>query len=387
MPPKGKRTPNKSRRNNMPRRPRAKTNKGRNANDRLTFAPSLGQHLPMPAIYYTRFTASGSFYTGSGAATGDYNWSFNLNSIAKPFSSVTTGVTWNNLTPSTYECPGATSLLSATMYSTWVVYSAIFEIDVTPQSVTDSVVVTVTPSQTAGIPASVGVAAGRPFTRQATFASGRTYKQRDFPLFQRFSAWKLLGIPKYLYTNDTSGNFVGGVSSGVPTNPPVNLPWVVNCETGDNAVLGFPLEVRVRVTYFVKLYGLESAALALVVEKPPRRQKQIVPGVGAVYDSVSPKNWHYPRVQRTVEQTGGDLDSLMEDHAYFLNQEAKDPVQGQKRSTTSQPAVRATKQPATTLPTPDMSALEHDMSLLLDSPKENLVHIVLPKEANTCYRS
>jgi len=273
------------------------------------------------------------------------------------------------------------------MYSTWVVYSAIFEIDVTPQSVTDSVVVTVTPSQSAGVPASVGVAAGRPFTRQMTFASGRTYKQRDFPLFQRFSAWKLLGIPKYLYTNDTSGNFVGGVSSGVPTNPPVNLPWVVNCETGDNAVLGFPLEVRVRVTYFVKLYGLESAALALVVEKPPRRQKQIVPGVGAVYDSVSPKNWHYPRVQRTVEQTGGDLDSLMEDHVNFLRCEVKDPVQGQKRSTTSSPAVRATKQPATTLPTPDMSALEHDMSLLLDSPKENLVHIVLPKEANTCYRS
>lgn len=385
----------------MPRRPRVNTNKGRNANDRLTFAPSLGQHLPMPAIFYTRFTASGSFYTGSGAATGDYNWSFNLNSIAKPFSSVTTGVTWNNLTPSTYECPGATSLLSATMYSTWVVYSAMFEIDVTPQSVTDSVVVTVTPSQSAGVPASVGVAAGRPFTRQMTFASGRTYKQRDFPLFQRFSAWKLLGIPKYLYTNDTSGNFVGGVSSGVPTNPPVNLPWVVNCETGDNAVLGFPLEVRVRVTYFVKLYGLESAALALVQEKPPRRQKQIVPGVGAVYDSVSPKNWHFPRQGRsTIEQSNAELETLFEELPLSFHVEAKDPsgpvVLGKRLASregkpseekSSEPAIRAIKQPAPGPLPQDMSVLEHDMSLLLDSPKENLVHIVLPKEANTCYRS
>jgi len=285
----------KSRRNNMSRRPR-RPNVGRNANLTLRFAPSMGCHTPLPQVFFTRFTASGSCYTASGAATGDYTWNFKLNSIAKPFQNVTTGLTWNNLTPSTYEMPGVTSLLSTTMYSDYVVYGAMIEVDITPQSVTDSVICTVTPSQSSSSPSSVGAAAGHPFTRQATFASGRTLKQRDFPLFQRFSTWKLLGLPKYLYMNDVSGNFVGGQSSGVPTDPPVTSPWVMNVETGDNAILSQSLELRFRVTYFVRLYGLETALLSSEGPKPPRRDKQAEMRP-EVFRSESPKNYRYPRVR------------------------------------------------------------------------------------------
>jgi len=250
----------------------------------------MGNHTPLPQVFFTRFTASGSCYTASGAATGDYTWNFKLNSISKPFANVTVGLTWNNLTPATYEMPGVTSLVSTTMYTTYVVYGAMIEVDITPQSVTDSVICAITPSQTSSSPSSVGAAAGRPFTRQATFASGRTLKSRDFPLFQRFSAWKLLGITKPFYVNDTSGNFVGGESSGVPTDPPVNLPWVVNVETGDNAVLSQSLELRFRLTYFVKLYGLETSILAEPGPKPPRRDK-------SQQNSISDKDFRYPRVR------------------------------------------------------------------------------------------
>jgi len=226
----------------------------------LTFNPPVSMHNPLPQIYYTKFTASGSFYTASGAGTGDYNWSFKLNSINTPFSAVTSGVTWNGITPSTYQMPGVTSLFSPTMYTFFIVTNAQFEMDVTPQSVIDTVVTTLTPSIQAGFPASIATAMARPFTTTQRFASGRTYRQRDYPFKQRFSAWKLVGFSKGVYENDTSGNFVGVYSSSL-SDPPTNFPWVLNIETGDNSTLNVALEVSVRITYWVKCYGLRNSEL------------------------------------------------------------------------------------------------------------------------------
>ncbi len=227
----------------------------------LHYNPRANVHNPLPEQFFTKFTASGFCYTTFGAGSGDYNWSLKLNSLAAPFASMTSGVTWNNLTPATFECPGTASLLSATMYTSWTIYDALFEIDITPQSVADSVVCTLTPSAVAGTPSFLAAALSKPFTRTQRFVSGRTYRLQDYPLKLRFSAWQLLGVPKFLYMNDLSGNFVGQVSSGLPTDPPALYPVVINLETGDNANLVSALEISVRVTYWAKLYGLHTAAL------------------------------------------------------------------------------------------------------------------------------
>jgi len=346
----------------MPRRPRRNTNKGRNANLKLSFAPPLGNHTPLPMEYFTRFTAAGCFYTSTGTGTGDYNWKFELNSIAAPFANVTTGVTWNNLTPATYQCPGTASLISATMYTTWVVYSAMLEIDVTPQSVVDSCVCTITPSQSSSIPGSVGVALGKPFTVQTSFAAGRTYRtNRDFQLYQRFSAWKLLGLPKYIYMNDPSGNFVGGESSGLPTAPPVNLPWTVNLETGDNSQLTQPLEVRVRVTYFVRLYGLQSASLFLQEPKGPRRDK-LAEAKERLERPCSPKNWHHPRVMPTSQSSlcfgpaMGELSDTADEKLDYNFDRVSDPMQTLENSMSKlleEPVVIKTGEPGIVLRSED----------------------------------
>jgi hypothetical protein len=226
--------------------------------DALQFSPRFTKHLPMPMVFFTRFTASGYFFTSSGAGTGDYLWNFKMNSIFHPFANVTTGVTWGNLSPSTYNPAGFTALLGANIYTQFIVQDALFEMDITPQSVLDSVKVAVTASTTASVPATVGAALDQPFTKSMTFASGRTYRLADYPLKMRIKTSEILGEIPLFYDNDISGNFVGGPTS----DPPASLPIVVNVETGDNAVLTNPLEFSVRVTYWVKLFGLNTGALS-----------------------------------------------------------------------------------------------------------------------------
>lgn len=234
---------------------------GSSMHNHSTLVYKGAHHSPLPQVYFTKFVASGFFFSGSGAGTGDYNWTFNLNGIGAPFSSVTSGVTWNNLAPASYQCAGAPSLINATMYSQHVTYGMLFEFDVTPQSVADSVVVTLTPSLTGNVPATVAAAMARPWTKAMNFASGRVYKLGEYSFRQYIDVAKYLGLPRMLYMNDVSGNFVGGQSAGVITNPPVTIPLTMNVETGDNAVLTNPLEFRVRITYYTKVYGLNNDVL------------------------------------------------------------------------------------------------------------------------------
>jgi len=245
---------------------------GRDQHVTLHFNPKRSYHLPLPLEFFTKFTASGSFYTGFGAGTGDYNWSFALNTLNTPFSAVTSGVTWNGISVSTFQCPGVTSLFSATMYADFVVYDATLELDIVPQSVADSVVATLTPSLVGGQPSSIGAALSRPFTKQQSFAAGRVYHPNgDYPFIQRMSVSKLQGLKRENILNDTSGNYVGTFSGGSFHNPPSNYPWVLNVETGDNSNLVSALEIRIRITYFTKCFGLQSQSLQ--DPKPPKRSK------------------------------------------------------------------------------------------------------------------
>lgn len=220
---------------------------------------SVGEnHSPLPQIYFTKFTASGMCYSGSGAATGALTLNFPQNSIYHPFAAAVTGVTYVGITASTYLPPGFTALLNSTTYGQFIVCDTLFEADITPQSVADSVAVTVTASGSSGNPSTVGAAIGKPWTKTQTFASGRTYRESDYPLKMRISTADYLGLPRYLYENDVSGNFVGGTSGG----PPVTQYLVMNVNTGDNAVFNNPLELRFRITYYAKVYSLVSESLS-----------------------------------------------------------------------------------------------------------------------------
>lgn len=226
---------------------------------RMTVVAPLTVHCPLPMELRTKFTASGYFEIA--AASTAISMHFKLNSCYLPFTTTNTSgaVTWNNLTIGTFQPAGFTSLVDGTkMYGGFIVQSALFEFDFVPQSVQDSIVMTGCPAQSAGVPASVGAAMTRPWTKQMAFASGRQYRLGDYPFRHKVLVSKFLGIPKLLYDNDVSGNFVGGGTG----DPPALLPYTVNIETGDAAGLTLALEGRVRIIYFTLLRSLSTDTMA-----------------------------------------------------------------------------------------------------------------------------
>jgi hypothetical protein len=237
----------------------------------LMYISPAQNHSPLPQIYFTKFTASGMCYSAFGAGSGTLTLNFPQNSIYHPFASAVTGVTYVGITPASYLPPGFTALLNSTTYGQFIVCDTLFEADITPQSVADSVAVAVTASGTSGSPSSVGAAIGKPWTKTQTSSSGRVYREQDYPLKMRISTADYLGLPRYLYENDVSGNFVGGATG----NPPVTQWLVMNINTGDNQNFVSALELRFRITYFVKVYSLNTETLSArapieEIKRPPK---------------------------------------------------------------------------------------------------------------------
>jgi len=215
-----------------------------------------GLHCPLPMRMLTTFTASGYFSLAN--ATAAYILPFRLGTPRLPFSGAApTGVTWNNLTPASFQPPGFGILVLSNVYVQGIVISATVELDVVPQSVQDSVVVTGTPSNANNVPASVGAALTRPWTKQQNFASGRVNMLGDYPWRHHIPISKFFGIPPLLYNNDQSGTWNFSPS----TDPAIGCFYVVNFETGDAANLALSIECRIRITYRVLLRDLATETL------------------------------------------------------------------------------------------------------------------------------
>lgn len=224
------------------------------------FPKGLPTHSPLPMEYFTKFTASAFYYTGTGAGTGDYQWSFKMNSIYQVFSSATTGVTYNTINPATQNVTAYSSMVNANMYRNWQVYGCKLELDVTPQAINDSVIFTITPSRSTTVPASAAAALLQPNTKQMGFdTGGRIRPNSDFPLKMYMPVHKYVGLDKKIFMNqlDSGGASTPYVGS-ITNNPTTVLYFNCWCETGDNQILNFPLEVRVRVTYYVRLFNLAT---------------------------------------------------------------------------------------------------------------------------------
>ncbi len=249
---KNKRRPNPPRRQRQPRRG------GRSGVNTAIIRVPRGLHSPLPMRLETTFTASGYFSLAS--ATAAYTIPIKIGSPRLPFASAgPTGVTWNNLTPGTFQPPGFGILVTSNTYVVGMVKSVLIEFDACPQTVQDSIVVTGTPSNSNSVPASVGAALTRPWTKQQNFASGRTYRLGDYSWRHNIQLHNFYGIPRLLYDNDLSGQW-----NFSPSTDPTFMTWyVMQFETGDAAVLADAMECRIRLTYRVLLKGLATESLTL----------------------------------------------------------------------------------------------------------------------------
>lgn len=232
----------------------------------LLTSGSEGLHCPLSQVSLTRFTASGYCYTTTGAGTGDYVWVVPGNYLRFPFANMTTGLTWSGLTPASYNPIGYSTLLSSTAYTRALVYETMLELDFVPQSVSDSVTVCVTPSDQAFVPGTVAAAMAAPRTKVMSFTTGRVSHLGDYPFKYRFQPHKYVGIPSLIYDNNISqySTFWNGAPGNI-------LYLVINAETGDNATLSTALEIRVRQTFWVKLFTLDTSAMISMPSHAERR--------------------------------------------------------------------------------------------------------------------
>lgn len=214
-------------------------------------APS---QMPFPPRYRTKFVTEfmGSNAAGNYAANARYFIS--LNSCYLPMNSGG----WPNTLPAiaTLAPTGYSSILNANLYQSARVYGSKVEIEFLPQALTDTLLVTLTPSQTSSNPASAAVAQQQPYTKKMFFSSSKTNGKNN-KLVNYITQHKFLGVSKRAIEDDLSGNYIQAYDA-----EPVNrLFWVINVITPDVTVTVAPVEFRVKVTYYVECFGATTATL------------------------------------------------------------------------------------------------------------------------------
>lgn len=266
MPPRAKKNQNRPRKGGKPKGPRRGS--GRQSFAMMTVVAPRNMQCPLPMKLRTKFTASGMF--SIAATTSNATMNFICNSCVLPFGTTNASatLTWYSLTIGSYYPCGFHTLVNTGVYQQFIVEKVLFEFDITPQSVQDSVIWCGSPSLSGGVPGGVGAAMTRPWTKSQNFAAGRQARLGEFPFKHRIDIPKFLGISKSVYFNDPSGNYYGEPTA----SPLITVPYVVNFETGDNVGLTTALECRVRVTYWVICRELNTTSITTAAI-PPRVPK------------------------------------------------------------------------------------------------------------------
>jgi len=214
-------------------------------------------HNPFPPEYCTKMTVSAFGQTGTGVGSGVYRLNYAMNSIVYPLMNATTGVTYNTIVPASYSPPGTQILLFNNLYNNCIVLYSKIEFDLNPQSSLDACVVTITPSGTLNVPASVSAALSQPYTRQTVVSENYLrHPNKDYVLSNSMSPAQFAGVSKEFYRNSyASYGFIWTAQPAIP------MYWVVNISTGDNTVFNQPGEFRVRITYYCKFFNFVNANL------------------------------------------------------------------------------------------------------------------------------
>lgn len=239
------------------RRPLGRRRRLRNAN-RIIRMPNSNK-MVMPQRLRTKFSCSLNGYIAIGA-TSFRMYNVRLNGCTSPYDVGATGgsTVWENpfLTLSTLKPTGFTQLCNASMYTLYRVYGSSFEIQLQPESVTDTCYVCVTPSTSVSVPATYAFAQTQPYTKTKTFSAGKS-QGRD-RLKSYISVRKLIGLSKRAVVDDVALVY----SAIYNTNPSDELFWVVNYQQADNAVSSAVVPYTVNVVFYVELHGLARAQLS-----------------------------------------------------------------------------------------------------------------------------
>lgn len=216
----------------------------------------------LPREFFTKLRSryGGTILPAAFAAGQALNIPMHGNDVFTPFSWATAigaGITWmNGISPAALAATGHSTFGAVNLYENYLVLGTSVKVWFNPQIAGDQIIVTLTPTNTAGgaNPTNVTNALKQPYNR---FKEFRIAGSGPSPLKFYIKWSKFLGVGKQFYSNDPAVGW-GGIYNAAPVNP---LWIVMNINTLDCAVPavagGIPFTIEVK--HYVKYAKFDAA--------------------------------------------------------------------------------------------------------------------------------
>lgn len=224
--------------------------------DLVVFRP-LRHGSPFPARYKTKFDIEFTGFIATGTAS-QILYNCNLNGVRLP---VFGGLFANpSVVLATTNCTGYSVLANATMYQKVRTFASRCEIELFPEAVNDTLIVTITPTNTVGVPSTCAAALTQPYTKSLVFSPNRATGSGQggkMLVSNSIDVAKFLGVTKRAVADDFSGNLQAGFGG----NPASLYHWQVNIATMDGGATEGDITYRFKASYWVEMYSDVAAQM------------------------------------------------------------------------------------------------------------------------------
>jgi len=238
------------------RQPKIKSSRRNAGNPYLSLTWKVPS-FPLPSRLRAPFAAEMFCYTASGAGTGNVTFLVGQYPFL-PFNTSISGLTAVTNSFTTYKPIGFGLLANpiGSVYQWYRVFGSRIWVNVTPQSVTDSCVVAITPTTDAS-PSALGTILNQRMSVSGIMAANRP-PPTPWGLTNslRMSEW--LGVDESAIRNDLSGNY-SSICSGYPAYA---MSWNIAISSDDASTFSAPVSVDVRMILDLELFNLTGAELA-----------------------------------------------------------------------------------------------------------------------------
>ena len=230
------------------RRPMTRRPKKRSGAPRTLVYLDRTRINPFPSRFITKMHTSIYGSIPSGQTNGQFF--IQMNACFKPFDSGG----WLNARPTiaTLNPTGYSSICNANMYQYYRVNSASVKCEVIPQSVSDSVIVTLTPSGVVNALVGTAQAMTMPWTKKGNFSANKNNTNTKYgnAIVNTIKMHDFFGVNKMIYDNELGANYTATYNF----KPAKTAFMVMNWATPDNAVTTVALEYRIDLTQYVTFF-------------------------------------------------------------------------------------------------------------------------------------
>ena len=203
---------------------------------------------PFPSRFVTKMHTSIYGNIPAGVSSGQYF--IQINACRLPFDSGG----WLNARPNivTLQPTGYSSICNANLYQYYRVNSASVKCEFIPQSLTDTVIGTLTPSGVVNALVGTAQAMTMPWTKKGNFASNKANTNGKYgnAIVNTIKMHDFFGVNKMIYDNELGANYTAQYNA----KPAKTAFMVLNWATPDAVATVTALEYRIDLTQYVTFF-------------------------------------------------------------------------------------------------------------------------------------